>query len=121
MRVARDGEGTKNIALVVFSVKESRVVGRLLDSGDVIANSANRVMAKSGTGVAVKQGDVVTTVIIANGTKDTCVESCVSGCRNCETINRFKTRIGNWYVSTEKLHLMVVLCMTKHEGDVPSR
>jgi uncharacterized membrane protein YqgA involved in biofilm formation len=78
MRVATDGVGTKNITLVVFSVKEGRVVGRLLNVGDVIANGKNRVMAKSGTGVAVKQGDVVTTVIVANETKDACVESCDS-------------------------------------------
>jgi ribosomal protein L14 len=78
VRVARDGVGTKNITLVVFSIKESRMVRRLFNVGDVIANGENRVMAKSGTGVAVKQGDIVTTVIIANGTKDACLKSCDS-------------------------------------------
>ncbi len=109
MYVARLGEGTINVTLMIFSIKEDCVVRCFVSGRGVIANFANGVMAKNGNGVAVKKGNVKRTVVVANGTKDPCVECCVGRCGYCETCNCVKARIGNWYVSTEKLHLMIML------------
>jgi hypothetical protein len=113
--------GTKDITLVILSIKKDRVVGGLVFLGRVSANCSYRAVVKNRNCVAIKKGNVVSTVIVAYGTEYAGVENNVVKWNRRESIDSIKTLVNDWNVSSEKLHLMVMLCMTKHEGDVPSQ
>jgi hypothetical protein len=53
-RVVCPSVGTKDITLVIFSIKKDRVVGGLVFLGRVSANCTYGGMAKNRNGVAIK-------------------------------------------------------------------